>query len=120
MKIILSILMTACLAIGLACQAVKTEPVKNESVKNEPAKTETGSSAVADDGTSVGADGANRITIAGAKKFFDAGEVLIVDTRGKSQYDTEHIKGAINVPLSDVESRLSELKTDKKIVAYCS
>jgi 3-mercaptopyruvate sulfurtransferase SseA len=101
MKIILSFLMTACLAIGLACQTAQTQ-------------------AVAADETSVGADGANRITLAGAKKLFDAGNVLIVDTRGKSQYDTEHIKGAINVPLSDVETRLSELKTDKKIVAYCS
>ncbi len=101
MKIILSILMTACLAIGLACQTAQTQTVTA-------------------DETSVGSDGANRITLAGAKKLFDAGEVLIVDTRGKSQYDTEHIKGAINVPVSDVESRLSELKTDKKIVAYCS
>jgi predicted sulfurtransferase len=124
MKIILSILMTACLAIGLACQAAKTEPAKTaESVKNEPAKpakVETGSSTVADDGTSVGADGANRITLDGTKKLFDAGNVLIVDTRAKSAYDTEHIKGAINVSAGDLEARLKDLKTDKKIVAYCS
>jgi 3-mercaptopyruvate sulfurtransferase SseA len=101
MKIILSVLMTVCLAIGLACQTAQTQTV-------------------AADETSVGADGANRITLAGAKKLFDAGEVLIVDTRAKAAYDGEHIKGAINVPLADAETRLSELKTDKKIVAYCS
>jgi 3-mercaptopyruvate sulfurtransferase SseA len=89
------------LVIGIACQTAKTN-------------------ALNDDETSIGSDGANRITLAGAKKLFDAGEVLIVDTRAKDAYNSEHIKGAINIPLADVETRLSELKTDKKIVAYCS
>lgn len=101
MKIILVMLLMSSLAIGLACQSATNAAVK-------------------DDETSVGSDGANRITLEGTKKLFDAGNVLIVDTRSKSQYDAEHIKGAINVSLSDVETRLSELKTDKKIVAYCS
>ena len=101
MRIILSLFIVLCLAIGLACQQVKT-------------------ATVADNETSVGSDGANRITLAGAKKLFDAGEVLIVDTRDKSQYDAEHIKGAINITVKDADARLSELKTDKKIVAYCS
>jgi 3-mercaptopyruvate sulfurtransferase SseA len=101
MRIILVLLMMSCLAIGFACQNSTNAAVK-------------------DDEVSIGSDGANRITLAGAKKLFDSGNVLIVDTRGKGQYDGEHIKGAINVPLADVETRLSELKTDKKIVAYCS
>jgi hypothetical protein len=101
MRIILALLMMSCLAIGLACQSSTTAAIKDEE-------------------TSVGSDGANRITLAGAKKLFDSGNVLIVDTRAKAAYDSEHIKGAINVPLADVETHLSELKTDKKIVAYCS
>jgi predicted sulfurtransferase len=101
MRIISGLLIFACLAIGLACQTAQTQTV-------------------ATDETSVGTDGANRITLAGAKKLYDADNVLIVDTRDKSQYDAEHIKGAINISVKDAEARLSELKTDKKIVAYCS
>jgi predicted sulfurtransferase len=101
MRIISAMLLMSCLAIGLACQQAK------------PAT-------VAGDETSIGTDGANRMTLAGAKKLFDSSEVLIVDTRDKSQYDAEHIKGAINITVRDVEARLSELKTDKKIIAYCS
>jgi 3-mercaptopyruvate sulfurtransferase SseA len=103
MKIIFAIFMMSAMAIGLACQPAKTAPAT-----------------LNDDETSVGSDGANRITLAGTKKLFDSGEALIVDTRSKSQYDEEHVKGAINLPLGDFDARWQELKTDKKIVAYCS
>ncbi len=66
------------------------------------------------------ADDAPRIALADAKKDFDAGNVVFVDTRGKSAYDVEHIKGAINMTTGDVESRYKELQTGKKIIAYCS
>jgi predicted sulfurtransferase len=103
MKIITTILIMASFAFGLACQSAKTASIT-----------------VTDDETSVGSDGANRITIAGAKKLFDSGSVLIVDTRSKSQFDAERIKGAVNLSLSDFDARWQELKTDKKIVVYCS
>lgn len=66
------------------------------------------------------ADTAPRIVLADAKKDFDAGNVVFIDTRAKAAYDVEHIKGAINMTTADVETRYKEIPTDKKIIAYCS
>ncbi|CAN5748429.1 hypothetical protein BH20ACI4_BH20ACI4_21270 [soil metagenome] len=65
-------------------------------------------------------DDAPRITLAEAKKEFDAGNAIFVDTRAEGSYKTEHIKGAINVPAEAAETRYKEIPTGKKIIAYCS
>lgn len=65
-------------------------------------------------------DDAPRITLAEAKKEFDAGNVVFVDTRAAPTYESEHIKGAINVPMEAVEARYKEIPKGKKIIAYCS
>ena len=50
---------------------------------------------------------------------------VVVDTRGSGSYDTEHIKGAINIsydPSGDPMERemtLTALPMDKLVVLYC-
>lgn len=63
---------------------------------------------------------APRISLADAKKDFDTGTAVFVDSRPAESYKDLHIKGAINVPLSDAETRWKEIPTDKKIIVYCS
>lgn len=63
---------------------------------------------------------APRISLADAKKDFDAGKAIFVDSRGESSYKEKHIKGAINIPFADAENRWKEIPTDKKIIVYCS
>lgn len=63
---------------------------------------------------------APRITLADAKKDFDAGNVVFIDTRGADAYKSEHIKGALNIGVSDLNAKLKEIPTGKKIIAYCS
>ena len=66
-------------------------------------------------------DDAPRITLADAKKAFDAGEAIFVDSRAESGYKAEHIKGAINISGDILEAHLKELpKEGKKIIVYCS
>jgi 3-mercaptopyruvate sulfurtransferase SseA len=65
-------------------------------------------------------DGVARISLEDAKKEFDANSALFVDSRPQDAFKDEHIKGAINIPLGDAESRWKELPTDKKIIVYCS
>ena len=65
-------------------------------------------------------DDAPRITLAEAKAAFDAGSAIFVDTRAEAAYKPEHIKGAINITQDKLESKLSSLSKDKKIIAYCS
>ncbi|MBK8466233.1 MAG: rhodanese-like domain-containing protein [Chloracidobacterium sp.] len=62
-----------------------------------------------------------RITIEEAKKEFDAGNVVIVDSRGEAQYKQEHIAGALNVPFGAPDNpKFSEIPKGKKIIVYCS
>jgi hypothetical protein len=61
-----------------------------------------------------------RISLADAKKAFDAGNAIFVDTRAEVQFQQSRIKGAINVPAEAMETRYKEIPTGKKIIAYCS
>lgn len=63
---------------------------------------------------------AKRISLADAKTAFDQKTAIFVDTRDKDSFAQEHIKGALSIPLPDLENRLKELPTDKQIIAYCS
>lgn len=110
----LSAFLTIALLVSTACQSVSTTSTDNVNKANKPAN----SAPKADDHGH--ADDAPRITLADAKKDFDAGNVVFVDTRAKAAYETEHIKGAINITTSDVETRYKEIPADKKIIAYCS
>lgn len=47
------------------------------------------------------------------------GEVILLDVRPSEEYRSGHIKGAISVPVEQIEQRLADLPADKKIVAYC-
>ncbi len=61
-----------------------------------------------------------RIKLEDAKKEFDAGTALIIDTRSLDEYNYEHIKGSVSMPVAEVEKRFGELPKDKKLIFYCS
>ena len=65
-------------------------------------------------------DDAPRISLEDAKKDFDSGKAIFVDTRAEAAFNVEHIKGAINIPAEDFKTRYTEVPKDKKIIAYCS
>lgn len=70
--------------------------------------------------TEVGADGIARISPENAKKLFDRGDAVFVDTRAEFAYKAEHIKGAINISAETFQTRFAEVPKDKHIVIYCS
>lgn len=47
------------------------------------------------------------------------GEVILLDVRPQSEHEAGHIPFSANIPLKELERRLSELPRDKEIVAYC-
>jgi rhodanese-related sulfurtransferase/DNA-binding HxlR family transcriptional regulator len=47
------------------------------------------------------------------------GSVVLLDVRPVDEYDLGHLPGALNIPLRELEQRLSELPTAHEIVAYC-
>jgi predicted sulfurtransferase len=60
-----------------------------------------------------------RIKVEDAKKDFDAGTAVFVDTRSEYAYNIEHIKGAMSLPMEKFEERYKDIPTGKKIIAYC-
>ena len=65
-------------------------------------------------------DGASRIDLADAKKAFDSGTAVFIDTRAADIYKQEHVKGAINITLQDDAAKYSTIPKGKKIIVYCS
>lgn len=48
-----------------------------------------------------------------------AGSVMLLDVRPEDEYGLGHLPGALNIPLRQLEQRLSELPRELEIVAYC-
>jgi len=65
-------------------------------------------------------ESARRINRADAMKMVAAKKAIYVDVRGKEQYDIEHIKGAISMPLGELAARMQELPKDKFLITYCA
>ena len=47
------------------------------------------------------------------------GLVTVLDVRPPEEYAAGHVPGAINIPLAQLEQRLSELDPAQEVVAYC-
>jgi len=53
------------------------------------------------------------------QKMADNSDILIVDTRHADQYQVDHIKGAISVPLDTIIAGDWTPPLDKEIILYC-
>lgn len=63
---------------------------------------------------------ARRITRAEAIKMVAANKAAYVDVRAKDQWEIEHIKGAISMPVGEVPARFKELPKNKFLITYCA
>jgi len=46
-------------------------------------------------------------------------DVVILDVREQSEWDSGHIPGALFIPMNDVPNRLKEIPTDKTVIVQC-
>jgi rhodanese-related sulfurtransferase len=89
--------------------------------------------AVVDSGAAPGSDAAaeasvdagwppscNGVVSGGVAKDLVARGALLIDVRTASEYAAGHVAGAINIPVDDLSSRLSEISIDRQIVVYCA
>ncbi len=119
---ITSLSLVLSLAFMLGCQdntavANLTKPVPPASnVVN--AKSETAASDVKKYNSAAEVP---RITVEEAKKAFDAGNAVFVDSRPETAYQAEHILGSISIPSgANASEKFSSLPRGKKIIVYCS
>lgn len=123
MQFILTIMLTAASGFSLLqCQKATTAGKPEAAKTNSATTTATTatSNTTANAAPPTATEEAPRISLADAKKDFDAGNVVFVDTRGASSYKNEHIKGAVNIPAENFPARYAEIPKGKKIIAYCS
>lgn len=66
-----------------------------------------------------GADGMEPVGRTELLKRARSGKVVVVDVRPREEFDAGHIAGALSIPLSALEKRLTEIPTTREIVAYC-
>lgn len=50
----------------------------------------------------------------------DKNTSMLIDTRTASEFELGHIAGAVNIPVDEMRSRLSEISKDKKLIVYCA
>jgi rhodanese-related sulfurtransferase len=48
-----------------------------------------------------------------------AEQPFLLDVRTPQEFASGHIRGAVNIPVDDLRSRLGELPRHRKIAAYC-
>ena len=65
-------------------------------------------------------DSARRISRPEAIKMVKAKKAVWIDVRPRDQFETGHIPGAINIPLSELPARWSDLPVKKFLITYCA
>ncbi len=61
-----------------------------------------------------------RVSLADAKAAFDNKTAVFVDVRDVDVYDTDHIQGAINIPLTVFDAQYTQLDPKQWIITYCT
>lgn len=115
MALLTTAALTGCNQMASSSQQQQANANKTTASSNINMKAETSSQSHQDS-----EDNMKRISIDEAKAAVEAGKAIIVDVRDAMAYKTERIKGSINIPMSEFETRYKELPADKQIIPYCS
>jgi len=61
-----------------------------------------------------------KISVPEAEQLVRTGKAIFVDVRSNDQFALGHIKGALNIPGSQLIARIREIPPGKRIIAYCA
>jgi glyoxylase-like metal-dependent hydrolase (beta-lactamase superfamily II)/rhodanese-related sulfurtransferase len=64
-------------------------------------------------------DSVNRISADTFASQYDS-KPLVFDVRKKSEFDSEHVVDAINIPLNEINNHLAEFPKDKPFILHCA
>ncbi len=59
-----------------------------------------------------------QVRVSQVRELVESG-AYIVDVREPAEYERSHIKGAVNVPLSQIRERIGEIPKDKPVYLHC-
>lgn len=46
-------------------------------------------------------------------------KAVLLDVRPRQEFDSGHLRGAVNIPIDELPDRLAELPRDRQIITYC-
>lgn len=62
----------------------------------------------------------NRISAMEFSKRYENENPLVFDVRKKSEYESEHILNAVNIPLNAINEHLAEIPKDRPFILHCA
>ena len=62
----------------------------------------------------------NRISAMEFSKRYENENPLVFDVRKKSEYESEHILNAVNIPLNSINEHLAEIPKDRPFILHCA
>lgn len=60
------------------------------------------------------------ISVSEARQRYEKGEIALIDTRLRGEWESGHIEGAVHIPTPDIREKYSELPADKPVAFICS
>lgn len=61
-----------------------------------------------------------RVSLDDAFQAYENNEAVFLDVRSQEAFAASHIPGSLNIPLGELESRLTELDPNQWIITYCT
>lgn len=55
-----------------------------------------------------------------AKEMIEEQSIILIDVRSESEYNSMHLKNAVNIPVSDIEKKIFIYEQTKPLMVYCS
>ena len=65
------------------------------------------------------ADTINRLTPDEFETKFNKDSTIVIDVRKQGEFNSEHVDGAINIPLDFINENLAEFPKDKEFIIHC-
>ena len=60
-----------------------------------------------------------QVTVGDLRRLIVEEDAFVIDVREKVEWDRGHIKGAVNIPMSQFRDRLDEIPKDRPVYAHC-
>ncbi len=61
----------------------------------------------------------NTLSRGDVARLVRSGKALLLDVRPRAEFEAGHLRGAINVPVEELSTRVDELPRERKIITYC-
>ena len=104
--------------IALAVTLIAT--LASAQYKRQPNQAAPGSTPLTVSGSRTGAPQFPRISQEDAYTLYKSGKAVFIDVRSNTQFQLDHIEGALSIPGSQLVRRFAEVPHGKTVITYCA